>query len=153
MLHKPHQSASFKLLHFHRKLSLIKQLVSINKSVNATCIVNANKKNIPSQEFPVPLLQCYLTASNSRTGKRLLCNLSTETKCSRTFIGTLSLFQFQMAKFLKPSYHSLYIALQLFFLLNAFSKSAFVLTILIFLIFFFGTALTIDYGKIAYTKL
>ena len=115
MLHKPHQSASFKLLHFHRKLSLIKQLVSINKSVNATCIVNANKKNITSQEFPVPLLQCYLTASNNRTGKRLLCNLSTETKCSRTFIGTLSLFQFQMAKFLKPSYHSLYIALQLFF--------------------------------------
>ena len=138
MLHKPHQSATFKLLHFHRKLSLIKQLVSINKSV---------------KEFPVPLLQCYLTASNNRTGKRLLCNLSTETKCSRTFIGTLSLFQFQMAKFLKPSYHSLYIALQLFFLLNAFSKSAFVLTILIFLIFFFGTALTFDYGKIAYTKL
>ena len=125
MLHKPHQSASFKLLHFHRKLSLIKQLVSINKSVNATCIVNANKKNIPSQEFPVPLLQCYLTASNNRTGKRLLCNLSTETKCSRTFIGTLSLFQFQMAKFLKPSYHSLYIALQLFFFIKCFFQECF----------------------------
>ena len=125
MLHKPHQSASFKLLHFHRKLSLIKQLVSINKSVNATCIVNANKKNIPSQEFPVPLLQCYLTASNNRTGKRLLCNLSTETKCSRTFIGTLSLFQFQMAKFLKPSYHSLYIALQLLFFIKCFFQECF----------------------------
>ena len=125
MLHKPHQSASFKLLHFHRKLSLIKQLVSINKSVNATCIVNANKKNIPSQEFPVPLLQCYLTASNNRTGKRLLCNLSTETKCSRTFIGTLSLFQFQMAKFLKPSYHSLYIALQLSFFIKCFFQECF----------------------------
>lgn len=110
MLHKPHQSASFKLLHFHRKLSLIKQLVSINKSV---------------KEFPVPLLQCYLTASNNRTGKRLLCNLSTKTKCSRTFIGTLSLFQFQMAKFLKPSYHSLYIALQLFFFIKCFFQECF----------------------------